>query len=164
MTFRVFVERSKHNWKNDLDVVADEVAEVFVIPEIESSLCDLEVRACDGFGKLVEEWLLNLGKLCWIHNLKDILNFVQEHDFLCAVDFGPISEKAKDNLNNVNFAQSDAQINKPLLLMPHPFLKIELCNRPIEDGTCSNSWVYVKESNFSSRKACVPPSVGEQIR
>lgn len=38
MAFRVFIQRCKHDGQDDFDVVADEVAEVFIVPEIESSL------------------------------------------------------------------------------------------------------------------------------
>ena len=104
----------------------------------------------------MEERLLDLGEFCRIHNLKDILDFVQEHDFLCAVDFGPVSKKTEDNLGKISFAQFDALFNKPLLLRPRLFLGIELCSRPIEDDTCSDSWVYAEELNFLSRRVCVP--------
>jgi hypothetical protein len=34
MALGVFVQRSEHDWQNDLDVVANEVAEVLIVPEI----------------------------------------------------------------------------------------------------------------------------------
>lgn len=92
MSLGILIERSKHNGQNNLHIVADQIAEVLVVPEVKSTFCDLEMRACNGLGKLMEEWFLNLGKLCWVHDLKDILNFVQEHDFFCAVDLRPVSQ------------------------------------------------------------------------
>lgn len=58
----------------------------------------MEVRARDGLGELVEEGLLDLGKLGRIHDLKDVLHLVEEHDFFRAIDLGPISEKSKNDL------------------------------------------------------------------
>ena len=34
VAFRVFVEGLEHDWEDDFDIVADEVAEVFVVPEV----------------------------------------------------------------------------------------------------------------------------------
>lgn len=34
VTFRVLIEWLKHDWQDDFDIVADEVAEVFVVPEV----------------------------------------------------------------------------------------------------------------------------------
>jgi hypothetical protein len=34
MSFGVFVKRSEHDWKNDINIVADQVAEVLVVPEV----------------------------------------------------------------------------------------------------------------------------------
>lgn len=36
----------------------------------------LEVRAGNGLGQLAEQWLLDLGKLCGIHDFEDILDLV----------------------------------------------------------------------------------------
>lgn len=41
---------------------------------------------------------MDLGKLCRVHDFEDVFNFVQEHDFLRAVDFGPVPEKPQDDL------------------------------------------------------------------
>jgi hypothetical protein len=87
----VLVKRGKHNWQNDLDVVANEIAEVFVVPEVQRSLGDLEMRAGNRFGELMEQWLLDLGKLCRVHDLENILDFVEKHDFLGAIDLGPVT-------------------------------------------------------------------------
>jgi len=44
VTLRVFVQRGEHNGQDDFDVVANKVAEVLVVPEVQCSLGDLEVR------------------------------------------------------------------------------------------------------------------------
>lgn len=109
MSFRILVQWRKHYWQYGLNIITDQVAEVFIVPEVECSFGDLtlesahassmpscnshlEMRAGDRFCQLVEERLLNFGELCRIHHLKDVLYFVQEHDLLCAVDFRPISK------------------------------------------------------------------------
>ena len=56
------------------------------------ALCYLEMWAGDRFSQLVEKWLLDLGKFVRIHNFEDIFDFVEEHDFLGAVDFRPIAK------------------------------------------------------------------------
>lgn len=61
----------------------------------------LEMRACDGFGELVEQGFLHLCKLCRIHDLEDVFYFVQEHDFLGAVHLGPISQETEDHLTRL---------------------------------------------------------------
>jgi hypothetical protein len=52
----------------------------------------LKMRTGNGFGQLVEEGFLDFGKLGWVHDFEDILNFIQEHDFLSRVDFRPVSK------------------------------------------------------------------------
>jgi len=47
----------------------------------------------------MEQRFLYFGKLIGIHDLKNVLNLVEEHYFLGTIDFGPISEKPKDDLN-----------------------------------------------------------------
>jgi len=41
MTFRIFVEWCEHYRQYGFDVVADQIAEVFVIPEVERSFGNL---------------------------------------------------------------------------------------------------------------------------
>ncbi len=50
MAFRIFVQRGKHDGENNLDIVADEVAEILVVPEVESTLSNLKVRTGHRFG------------------------------------------------------------------------------------------------------------------
>ena len=42
MTLRVLVERCEHNWEDDLNIIADQVTEVLVVPEIQGSFCNLK--------------------------------------------------------------------------------------------------------------------------
>jgi len=98
MTLRVLVERREHNRQDNLDIVADEIAEILVVPEVEGSLGNLKVRARNGLCELVEQWLLYLGELSRIHHLKDVLNLVKEHNFFSAVDLGPIAQQTEDDL------------------------------------------------------------------
>jgi hypothetical protein len=114
MALGVLVQRREHDWKDNLDVIRHQVAEVLVVPEVKGPLGDLEMRTGHGFGQLVEQrllhlvmlslclasmlWMTYLGKFCRIHHFKDVLYLVQEHDFLGAVHLRPITEQAQDNL------------------------------------------------------------------
>jgi hypothetical protein len=46
----------------------------------------------------MEERLTNFGELRGVHHFEDILNFVEEHDFLGTVHLWPISKETKHNL------------------------------------------------------------------
>lgn len=94
----IFVKRRKHDRENDFNIVADQVAEILVVPEVQRPLGNLKVGTGNGFCELVEERLLNLGEFGWIHDFKDVLNLVEKHHFFRAVDLWPISEKTKDDL------------------------------------------------------------------
>lgn len=98
MTLGVFVEWCEHDREDNLHVIADQIAKVLVVPKVESTFGDLEMGACDRFSQLVEEWFLDLGKLCGIHDLKDVFNLVEEHDFFGAVRLGPVPEQTEDDL------------------------------------------------------------------
>jgi hypothetical protein len=93
VTFGVLIQGREHDREDGLHVVADQIAKVFVVPEIQCSLGDLEMRTRNRFGELIEEWLLDLGKLLWVHDFENIFDFIQEHDFLGAVGFGPVSQQ-----------------------------------------------------------------------
>lgn len=41
MTFRVLIEWLKHDRQDNFDIVADEVAEVFIVPEVKRSFRNL---------------------------------------------------------------------------------------------------------------------------
>lgn len=55
VSFRIFVQRGKHDRQYDLDIVTDEITEVLVIPEIKSSFSDLENHVTKSFHKRVEK-------------------------------------------------------------------------------------------------------------
>lgn len=59
------------------------------------------MRARNRLGQLLEEWLLNFGEFRRVHHLKDILHFVEVHNFLGAVGFRPVSQQAEDHLKAV---------------------------------------------------------------
>ena len=41
MALRVFVQRSEHDRQDNFNIIADEVAKVFIVPEVERTLGDL---------------------------------------------------------------------------------------------------------------------------
>lgn len=55
-------------------------------------MTNLEMRAGNRFGELVEQRLLDLRKFGRIHYLKNVFDFVQKHDLFRAIDLGPIPE------------------------------------------------------------------------
>lgn len=58
----------------------------------------LEVRASYRFCQLIEKRFLDFHKLGWVHNLKDVFDFVEKHDFFGAVYFGPVAQETHDYL------------------------------------------------------------------
>jgi len=56
------------------------------------------MRAGHTLSQLVEKRLLDLGEFRRIHDLEDVLNFVEEHDFLGAIGLRPIPQQSKNNL------------------------------------------------------------------
>lgn len=60
---------------------------------ISELVTDLEVWTGHALCELVEERLLDLGKLGRIHDLKDIFHFVEEHNLLRAVGLRPVTEE-----------------------------------------------------------------------
>lgn len=98
MTLGVLIKWRKHDRQDDLNIVANKVAEVLIVPEVQRSLRNLEMWAGDRLGELVEKWLLHLGELSRVHHLKDILHLIQKHHFLRAVRFRPVPKESEDNL------------------------------------------------------------------
>jgi len=50
MSLGVLVKWGEHDWQDDVDVVADQIAEILVVPEIERPFGDLvKVRNCVGY-------------------------------------------------------------------------------------------------------------------
>jgi hypothetical protein len=41
MSFRILIEGSKHDWKDSLDIVADKIAKVLIVPEVERTFRNL---------------------------------------------------------------------------------------------------------------------------
>jgi hypothetical protein len=46
----------------------------------------------------VEKGFLNFGELSGVHNLEDILDFVEVHDLLGAVGLRPVAQQPKNDL------------------------------------------------------------------
>jgi hypothetical protein len=95
----ILVQRRKHYGQDYFHVVADEVAEIFIVPEVESTLSHLEMWTCDRLCELVEERFLNLGELCWVHHFEDVFHFIEEHYFFSAVYLGPVPKEPEDDLD-----------------------------------------------------------------
>lgn len=57
------VEYREHDEKDCGSVVTYQVHDVFIVPEIESTLCLLEMWAADTLGKLAEEWFYHFAEL-----------------------------------------------------------------------------------------------------
>lgn len=51
----------------------------------------LEMWACNRLGQLLEQGLLDFSKLGRIHDLENILHFVEVHHLFCAVNLGPVA-------------------------------------------------------------------------
>lgn len=114
VALRVLVEWGEHDRQDNVDIVADEIAEILVVPEVECSFSHLwnlsedhlrahgfsylEVRACDRLSELIEEWLLYFSELGRIHYFKDVLDLVEEHHLFGTVDLGPVAQQTKHNL------------------------------------------------------------------
>lgn len=58
----------------------------------------LEMRTGDGLGQLIEQRLLHLGELPWVHDFEDVLNLIEIHDLLGAVGLRPEAQQSKYNL------------------------------------------------------------------
>lgn len=110
MALGILVERREHDGQNDLHVVAYEIAEVFVVPEVQCTLSDLEVRAGNRFSELVEQWLLNLGKFRRVHDLENVFHLIEEHDFLGAINLGPVTQQSKNHLQQSIGVQKDVKV------------------------------------------------------
>jgi hypothetical protein len=98
MSLGVFVERSEHDRENSFHIITDEIAEIFIVPEIEGTLGNLEMWTSDRLSQLVEERFLNFGEFSGVHNLEDIFDFVEVHDLLGAVCLRPVTQQSKNDL------------------------------------------------------------------
>lgn len=113
---RVDVERGEDDREYDVDVLADEVDDVLVVPVVQRSLGDLksgeltavhtgnssgthlEVLATHAPRELGEERLHDLLEFGGLDDVEDLFNLVEEHDLLGRVDLGPVLEQAGDDL------------------------------------------------------------------
>jgi hypothetical protein len=96
--FRVSIQSWEHDREDSRKVVAHEVDNVFVIPVQERPFCDLEVLTVDAPCELLEQGDLNLLELDGIRNVQNLLDLIQEHDFLRRVHLWPILEQSHHHL------------------------------------------------------------------
>ena len=68
-----------------------------IVPVVEGSLRHLEVRTGDALGQLSEQRHLHLLELCRLDDVEDLLQLVEKHDLLGAVDLGPEPEQTADD-------------------------------------------------------------------
>lgn len=90
----VVVERREHDWQNDWRVLGDKRHDVVIVPVVERTLGDLEVRRAHALGYLSEERnhdFLELGRLDDVENL---FQLVEEHDFFRTVRLWPELQEA----------------------------------------------------------------------
>ena len=116
MIFAVSVEGWEHDRQNGRRVVTDQthdvpgngqctncmitgqtVAHSLIIPVVESPLGHLEVWAGHALGELREQRHHHLLELRGLDHVKDLLELVEEHDLLGAVDLGPEPEQGADD-------------------------------------------------------------------
>lgn len=60
--------------------------------------------AGDRLGQLVEKGFLNFGEFSGVHNLEDILDFIEVHDLLSAVRLRPVTQQSKNDLKGDRLA------------------------------------------------------------
>ena len=116
MIFTVPVEGREHDRQNGRRVVTDQthdvpgngqctnctiteqiVAHSLIIPVVESPLGHLEVWAGHALGELREQRHHHLLELRGLDHVKNLLELVEEHDLLGAVDLGPEPEQGADD-------------------------------------------------------------------
>lgn len=56
------------------------------------------MRTGNRLGQLIKQRFLYLGKLCRVHDLKNVFYLIEEHDFFRTVDLRPISEETQYHL------------------------------------------------------------------
>lgn len=94
------------------------------------------MRTSNRLCQLVEERLLDLCKLGRIHDLKDVFDFIQEHDFLGAVDFGPVPQQTENDLEILVITLCILTANLLLPSILNLFPETGQCSRQAVDGTC----------------------------
>jgi hypothetical protein len=116
VAFRVLIQGCEHDGQYSLNIVANQIAEVLIIPEVQGTFGDLaagvssrlsgvqtsathlEMGTGHGFCQLIEQRLLDFGELCGVHHLKYVFHLIKKHDLFCAVHLWPVAEKAQDHL------------------------------------------------------------------
>lgn len=95
---------------------------------------------CDRLRQLIEQRLLHLCELAWIHDFENVFDLVKEHDLFGTIHLGPVSQQAKDNLDKSVLSSCGIIATRlPLLSELHPFRGTVLYNMLIEGDTCSSS-------------------------
>lgn len=116
VSVRVDEEGREDERKDGLDVLADEVDDVLVVPVVQRALGDLqchqlphhssrgrpkthlEMLTAHAPRQLLKEALHDLLELGRLDHVQDLLDLVEEHDLLGRVDLGPVLEQAIDDL------------------------------------------------------------------
>ena len=81
-------------------IIAHQTAEILIIPQVKCPFGNLEMRTCHTFRQLVKERDLDFVEFGSFHDFENIFDFVDEHDFLWAVDLRPVFQEAADYLQN----------------------------------------------------------------
>ena len=97
MRLRVSVKRGEDDGEDFVHILTDEMKDVLVAPIVQGALGNLKVWALDAARNLQEEGSLNLDKLFWLCHVQNLFYFVQEHNFLGAVGFGPEPQQTRDH-------------------------------------------------------------------
>lgn len=143
------------------------------------------MRAWYAASDLGEQRSLNLDKLQWFDNIQDLLNLVQEHDFLWAVDLGPESQKSVYNLNEAKTNKANKESECPwtvssrlcpgvLVLYVFAFIIPPRSRTGPSQGTGPHSMPAVGDTESAtwpcavaggpwSGKSCAPPSRAGRI-
>jgi hypothetical protein len=93
-------------------MLAHQIDNILVVPVIQRTLCDLivsfmssrgqltnlEMLTVDTPRQLLEERLHNFRKFRSVDNIHNLLDLIEEHDFLWWIDFRPIPQQTKENL------------------------------------------------------------------
>lgn len=90
--FRIGEEDGENDGQNGREIFAHEVDDVFVVPVIERSFCNLEVLAIDAPCQLVEKRAHNFAEFVGIDDVQYLLHLAKEHDLFWRVNLWPILE------------------------------------------------------------------------
>jgi hypothetical protein len=114
MRLRNPMERWEDDGQDGVDVLADEVDDVFVVEvclaasamkgpatndrTVKGPLGDLEVLGGEALCELAEQGPHNLLELDRLDDVEDLLDLVEVHDLLGGVNLGPVAEEAEDDV------------------------------------------------------------------